>query len=61
MVRKGIGPPASPNESHQMGSLRPNGGSSAKIVRVSLRGAPLEAEVTIPDGRTVRVRVGPGR
>jgi hypothetical protein len=27
-------------------------------VPVSLRGAPLEAEVTIPDGRIVRVRVG---
>jgi hypothetical protein len=25
---------------------------------VSLRGAPLEAEVTVPDGRIVRVRVG---
>jgi hypothetical protein len=27
-------------------------------VPVSLRGAPLEAEVAIPDGRTVRVRIG---
>jgi hypothetical protein len=27
-------------------------------VPVSLRSAPLEAEVTIPDGRIVRVRVG---
>jgi hypothetical protein len=25
---------------------------------VSLRGAPLEAEVTIPDGRIVRVQIG---
>jgi hypothetical protein len=41
-----------------MGELRLVGGSSAKMVRVSLRGAPLEAEVTIPDGRTVRVRIG---
>ena len=28
------------------------------MVPVSLRGAPLEADVTIPDGRTVRVQVG---
>ena len=28
------------------------------MVPVSLRGAPLEAEVTIPDGRTVRVQIG---
>ena len=28
------------------------------MVSMSLRGAPLEAEVTIPDGRTVRVRIG---
>ena len=28
------------------------------MVPVSLRSAPLEAEVTIPDGRTVRVRIG---
>jgi hypothetical protein len=28
------------------------------MVPVSLRGAPLEAEVTIPDGRIVRVQVG---
>jgi hypothetical protein len=32
--------------------------ASAKMVPMSLRGAPLEAEVTIPDGRTVRVRIG---
>ena len=31
---------------------------SAKMVPMSLRGAPLEAEVTVPDGRTVRVRIG---
>jgi hypothetical protein len=28
------------------------------MVPVSLRSAPLEVEATIPDGRTVRVRVG---
>jgi hypothetical protein len=28
------------------------------MVRMSLRGAPLEAEVTIPDGRVVRVQIG---
>jgi hypothetical protein len=28
------------------------------MVPVSLRGAPLEAEVTIPDGRVVRVQIG---
>jgi hypothetical protein len=36
----------------------PRWGTSAKMVPVSLRGAPLEAEVTIPDGRIVRVRIG---
>ena len=30
----------------------------AKKVQVSLRGHPLEAEVAIPDGSTVRVRIG---
>jgi hypothetical protein len=28
------------------------------MVSVSLRSAPLEAEVAVPDGRTVRVRIG---
>jgi hypothetical protein len=28
------------------------------MARMSLRGAPLEAEVTIPDGRVVRVQIG---
>jgi hypothetical protein len=28
------------------------------MVAMSLRNAPLEAEVAIPDGRTVRVRIG---
>ncbi len=28
------------------------------MVPVSLRGAPLEADVTIPDGRIVRIQVG---
>jgi hypothetical protein len=32
--------------------------ASAKMVPVSLRSAPLEAEVAIPDGRTVRVQLG---
>jgi capsid portal protein len=41
-----------------MGEACLDGAVSAKNVRVSLRGAPLEAEVTIPDGRIVRVRVG---
>jgi hypothetical protein len=35
-----------------------DGARSAKNLPVSLRGAPLEAEVAIPDGRTVRVRIG---
>jgi hypothetical protein len=38
--------------------LAPKWGTSAKMVPVSLRSAPLEAEVAIPDGRTVRVRIG---
>jgi hypothetical protein len=41
-----------------MGEACLDGAGSAKMVPVSLRGAPLEAEVTIPDGRIVRVRVG---
>ena len=32
--------------------------ATAKNVPVSLRGAPLEADVAIPDGRTLRVRIG---
>ena len=35
-----------------------DGDRSAKNLPVSLRGAPLEADVAIPDGRTVRVRIG---
>jgi len=41
-----------------MGEACLDGAGSAKMVPVSLRSAPLEAEVTIPDGRIVRVRVG---
>jgi hypothetical protein len=41
-----------------MGEVRSDGAGSAKMVQMSLRGAPLEAEVTIPDGRVVRVQVG---
>jgi hypothetical protein len=41
-----------------MGEVGLDGAASAKNVPVSLRGAPLEAEVAIPDGRTVRVRIG---
>jgi hypothetical protein len=35
-----------------------DGTAFAKNVPVSLRSAPLEAEVAIPDGKTVRVRIG---
>jgi hypothetical protein len=35
-----------------------DGAVSAKMVQMSLRSAPLEAEVTIPDGRIVRIQIG---
>jgi hypothetical protein len=42
----------------KMGEACLDGAGSAKMVQMSLRGAPLEAEVTIPDGRVVRVQIG---
>jgi hypothetical protein len=43
---------------HQMGEACLDSAAFAKMVRVSLRGAPLEAEATTPDGRVVQIRVG---
>jgi hypothetical protein len=41
-----------------MGEPCLDGAASAQNVPVSLRSAPLEADVAIPDGRTVRVQIG---
>jgi hypothetical protein len=53
-----MGRPAHIQQSRVLGRCGFRAGSLRQNRRVSLRGEPIEREVTLPDGRVVSVRVG---